>query len=221
MFKNALIMAAGRGNRMRPLTDVTPKALAPFKGSTLIEQSISKLAAYGVSTHVTVGYLGNILAETLIRKKIVASIINTEGHDNGWWLFNSICKNLDEPLLVLTCDNVTDLDLEFISAEYERLKSPACMLVGVKPIPGIEGDLIQHNDFCVTEISRECVGAVYASGIQVINPVTVNGIISPSENFSTIWKQLIRKQQLYVSREYKNSWFSIDTLDHLIQRNEK
>ena len=36
LITDVLIMAAGRGNRMKPLSDIIPKAMAPYKGTTLI-----------------------------------------------------------------------------------------------------------------------------------------------------------------------------------------
>ena len=43
MFSHAIILAAGKGLRMRPLTIKTPKALALFNGKTLVESVIKKI----------------------------------------------------------------------------------------------------------------------------------------------------------------------------------
>ncbi|MCK9538363.1 MAG: nucleotidyltransferase family protein [Dokdonella sp.] len=51
-IRTALILAAGRGTRMRPLTDVTPKPLLRAGGRMLIEHHLEKLAAAGVETVV-------------------------------------------------------------------------------------------------------------------------------------------------------------------------
>ena len=104
-------------------------------------------------------------------------------HDNGWWIFNTLISKINEPILVMTCDNVTDLDLDFMQSEYSRLNAPACMLVGVEPIIGVEGDLIEHKDNLVTNISRNNSGKTYASGIQVINPVACNMLIGTRKFF--------------------------------------
>lgn len=55
----AMILAAGRGERMRPLTDQTPKPLLPVGGQALIEYPIRGLAASGIR-HIVInlGYLG-------------------------------------------------------------------------------------------------------------------------------------------------------------------
>ena len=50
----ALIFAAGLGERMRPLTDSTPKPLLPVAGKPLIEWHLEKLAACGIEDVVTV-----------------------------------------------------------------------------------------------------------------------------------------------------------------------
>lgn len=52
MIAHALIFAAGRGERMRPLTDTTPKPLLPVGGKPLIEWHLERLAAAGVRTVV-------------------------------------------------------------------------------------------------------------------------------------------------------------------------
>ncbi len=216
-INHVLILAAGRGNRMRPLTDVVPKALAPFRGTTLIERTIENFHRHQIQLHVTVGHLGNVLAEVLLKKKLSSTLINTSGHDNAWWIFNSLMKFINEPVLVLTCDNVTDLDLNFIELEYIRLNSPACMLVPVSPIDGIDGDYIfATSSGEVKELSRLKNTNIYASGIQVINPMKVNSILDEFENFNDVWMGLIKNQQLFTSRTYENKWFSIDTLEQLI-----
>ena len=45
----ALIFAAGKGERMRPLTEATPKPLLPVAGKPLVEWHLEKLAALGVT----------------------------------------------------------------------------------------------------------------------------------------------------------------------------
>jgi MurNAc alpha-1-phosphate uridylyltransferase len=62
----AMILAAGRGERMRPLTDTLPKPLIPVGGKPLIQWHIEKLAAAGITDIViNHAWLGALLEETL------------------------------------------------------------------------------------------------------------------------------------------------------------
>ena len=75
-FEHAIIMAAGRGLRMRPLTDRIPKALAPVNESTLIGGRIESLRSSFKNVYITVGYKGSMLASYVIEKE-VSSVFNT------------------------------------------------------------------------------------------------------------------------------------------------
>lgn len=62
----AMILAAGRGERMRPLTDALPKPLLPVGDKTLIEHHIIRLQAAGCSeVIINTGWLGELLPEKL------------------------------------------------------------------------------------------------------------------------------------------------------------
>jgi NDP-sugar pyrophosphorylase family protein len=219
-LKNVLILAAGRGNRMRPLSDIIPKAMAPFKGDTLIGNTLNYFKNGSFQIHVTVGYKSSILAQYLLTGGQVSTLINTTGQDNAWWIFNSILSSFDKPILVLTCDNITELNLEFIENEYNKLNQPSCMIVPVKPIDSIAGDFILHNNGIVNSLERDKPSDCYCSGIQVINPQKINDLITSCDNFYDVWRQLIAINELKASNIYPNSWFSVDTLEQLIQQEQ-
>ena len=120
-INHAFIMAAGRGTRLMPLTKKIPKGLIKFKQTSLIANGIKKLKKYINNIHISVGYKGPILAKHLIEQK-VSSIINTDNKGNAWWIFNSIFKNFDGPLFVLTCDNVTNINFKKIAKDYFKKK---------------------------------------------------------------------------------------------------
>ena len=54
---------------MRPLTDNIPKAMAPYKGSTLIGNSIEKIKPFFNKIYVTVGYKATILTQHVMKKR--------------------------------------------------------------------------------------------------------------------------------------------------------
>lgn len=211
-------MAAGRGSRMMPLTDHIPKAMAKLGDTTLIANSIDKLKKHGLDIHITVGYKGADLAQHVIEHD-VSSIFNTEGKGNAWWIFNTILKLVNEPVLVLTCDNVVELDLDLIAKDYESFNCPNCMVVPVKPVAGLEGDFIFHNNNCVTELNRNKPSDIYCSGIQVLNPAGINATCDSSDDFYSVWMQLMKQQQLFSSNIYPKKWFAVDTLDQLDRAN--
>ena len=210
-IKHSFIMAAGRGVRLKPLTDKIPKAMIKFKQSTLISRGINKLKKKFKNIHISVGYKGPILAKHLIENN-VSTIFNTEGHGNCWWIFNTIIKHLNKPILVLTCDNITNIDFKKIEKDYLKKNSPPCMLIPVNPIKDLDGDYIFHKNNIVHDLSRNKISNIYCSGIQILNPFVINKIIKPCEDFNLLWKNLIKKKKLLVSDQMPKKWFTVDNI---------
>ena len=212
-------MAAGRGSRMMPLTNDIPKAMAKFRDTTLIANSIEKLKKHDLQIHITVGYKGADLAKHVVEHD-VSSILNTEGRGNAWWIFNTLMKLVNEPVLVLTCDNVVELDIDLIAKDYASFNSPDCMVVPVKPVAGLEGDFIFHDNNCVTELNRNKTSDIYCSGIQVLNPARITANCASSDDFYSVWMQLIERKQLFSSNVYPKKWFAVDTIEQLDRANK-
>ena len=219
-FDHALIMAAGRGMRMRPLTDDIPKALAPINESTLVGERIKSLQNKFQNVHVTVGYKGSMLASYVIEKE-ASSVFNTEGKGNSWWLFNTLMRFIDDPVLVLTCDNVATINFSSLFKDYLLKGSPPCMVVPVEPIKGIEGDYIFEDDGVVKELSRKRKSDYYCSGIQILNPKKINNSINVCDDFDEVWSQLIKITGLYSSSVIPENWYAVDDLTQLNYLNNK
>jgi len=211
-------MAAGRGQRMMPITELMPKPMAPFKGSTLIAQGIDRIREHVEHVHVTIGYKKAMLAQHVIEHG-ASSVFNTEGRSNSWWLYNTFLKSLDEPLYVLTCDNIVELDFSLLESHYFAQNQPPCMLVPVRPVEGLEGDYIFHENNLVRELSRSKPSDIYCSGIQILNPHAINRFTSDGGDFYSVWAQLIAQSRLVVSEVYPKTWISVDTVAQLEQVN--
>ena len=211
-------MAAGRGQRLAPLTDALPKPMAPYRGSTLIAEGIRRLTHSLDFIHITVGYRGAKLAQHVIQKD-VTTVFNTEGHSNSWWIHNTLMSRLDEPVYVLTCDNIVELNFSRLEHDYNDLGCPACMLVPVRPVEGLEGDYIFREGSVVSEVNRERESDIYCSGIQILNPATVSSLTENEGDFSGIWSRLIELGQLHVSSVYPDAWIAIDTWEQLAKAN--
>ena len=214
-INNLVILAAGRGIRMKPLTNKIPKAMAPLNQSTLIAEGLKRFKNKIKNVHITVGYKGSMLAKHVIEYD-VSSVINTEGKGNAWWLYNSILKKLDEPTYVITCDNIFNINLKKYENEYYKLKSPACMIIPTRPVENLGGDYVAFdNKNFVTNISRKKISQYYCSGIQIINPKEINNYTKKTENFYKVWSQLISIKKIKCSSILVKNWFAVDNVMQL------
>ena len=217
---HAFIMAAGRGIRLMPLTKKIPKGLVKYKQSSLIANGIKKLRKYINYIHISVGYKGPILAKHLIEKN-VSSIINTNNKGNAWWIFNSIFKNFNNPIYVLTCDNVTEINFKEIEKDYNKKGQPLCMIIPTKPVKGLDGDYIFRKKNIIQKLSRKNKTDIYCTGIQVLNPNKIYRKIKKTDDFNILWKRLIKINQLYVSDITPKKWFTVDNLNNYKNLNKK
>lgn len=214
MINHAVILAAGRGIRMMPMTKKIPKAMVKIKNQTLILNGIKKIQKYIKNIHITVGYKGSVIAKHVIRNN-VRSVINTNDKGNAWWIFNFPFNLINEPIFVLTCDNITNIDFNLIEKDYIKKGKPECFLIPVCPVKRLEGDFIHRRKNIVTKLSRTITSDIYCSGIQIINPYKINKIVKKTEDFNKVWKKLISKKKLVVSDIVPNQWFTIDSIKQL------
>ena len=105
MIDTAMILAAGRGERMRPLTDATPKPLIPVAGETMLDRAMARLAAHGVRTVVVnVHHLGEQIADHLGSR---ARIVREERLlETGGSVKNALPLLGDGPYFILNGDGL-------------------------------------------------------------------------------------------------------------------
>ena len=215
MFKYGLIIAGGTGTRMKPLTDYVPKPLVKYKDKELISYNLDFFKTNGIShTIVTYGYKSELLTNFLEKK--VNCLLNTIDKDNSYFLFNTIIKHIDEPILLLPCDIIIDLDVEKLYQEYIDLGSPSCLIVPLKNDRKVEADFLHTNGNKIIKINRDEESNFYASGIQIINPNKINNKIKSSENFYNVWMELIKNEELLISNTNVYFWEAIDNFNQII-----
>jgi MurNAc alpha-1-phosphate uridylyltransferase len=111
----AMILAAGRGERMRPLTDSTPKPLLKVNGKSLVECHIESLQAGGINELViNTGWLGNQIRTTLgdgsqYGVSIDYSLEPETAYETGGGIAHAL-PLLSDPFMVVNGDIWTDYD---------------------------------------------------------------------------------------------------------------
>jgi NDP-sugar pyrophosphorylase family protein len=117
----AMILAAGLGTRLKPLTDTRPKALVKLAGRTLLEITLTRLRTFGITEFIiNVHHFADQVTDYLKSKnnfgvRIEVSreevLLDTGGGlKKASWFFLEGPKNLDEPLLLHNVDVISTID---------------------------------------------------------------------------------------------------------------
>ncbi|WP_199096511.1 N-acetylmuramate alpha-1-phosphate uridylyltransferase MurU [Dyella sp. ASV21] len=142
-MRHALIFAAGLGERMRPLTEHTPKPLLAVGGKPLIEWHLEKLAAIDVRyVVINTSHLADQFPEALgdgsrWGLRIRYAYEGTTPLETGGGMFNALPLLGPEPFLVISGDVWSDIDLATLPAEP---KGTAHLLMVDNPAHHPRGD---------------------------------------------------------------------------------
>lgn len=121
----AMILAAGRGERLRPLTNRVPKALVEVQGETLLERHLRALASAGVETVViNLGWLGEHIVDSVGSgsRYGLNVVYSPEGEnilETGGGIHRALPMLGAQPFLVMNADILTDMPLSFADLGQE------------------------------------------------------------------------------------------------------
>lgn len=136
----AMILAAGLGTRLRPLTDNRPKALVELSGRTLLEITLSRLRAFGVNeVIVNVHHFADMVTDYLKSHKNFGMRIEISREDvlldtggglkKAAWFFLGDSSRLDEPFLLHNVDVISNIDFASMLQFHEENHALATLAV--------------------------------------------------------------------------------------------
>lgn len=218
--KIMVILAAGRGRRMRHLTRSIPKPLLKFKNKYLIDYVIEQ-APKGAVICVTVGYKAHMIKNHLNQR--IKFFIDTKGRGNAYFIFSQIIKDINKPIIVVPSDIKFQLDWSAIFRDYIRLGEPSCLIIPLfceKIINADQIQLLENSNISCINREVDCNTPYYCSGIQLLNPLKINQWMNPVDDFYTVWENLIACQEIRISKINVKNWVAFDTPEQLFNSNE-
>lgn len=210
----AMILAAGLGKRMQPLTLTTPKPLLKVGNTTLIDHALQQLQLAGIKeVMINVHHLG----DQIITHCGDGSAYNLKIHysvedillETGGGIFQALSFFNNEPFLVMSADVWTDFSLK----KLLTIKTKAAHLIFVdNPEYHPAGDygLDEHG---IVQLHSD-KKFTYAN-IAVIHPSLFDGEKHGVFKLSSVFKKAIEKKNV-TGEYYSGEWFNVGTTDDLI-----
>ena len=136
----AMVLAAGLGTRLRPLTDDRPKALVEVAGRTLLEISLTRLRSFGIrEVIINVHHFADLVLEYLkahdnfgMRIEISREdvLLDTGGGlKKAGWFFREDSRHLEEPFILHNVDVISTIDLQRMVQAHTEAKALATLAV--------------------------------------------------------------------------------------------
>lgn len=211
----AMILAAGRGERLRPLTDSTPKPLLNAGSKLLIEHHLHKLSAAGFNDVViNVGHLGQQIIDHLgdgsrYQLAIHYSDERSAVLETGGGIVKALPLLKSDPFLVINGDIWTDFDLSMLPDKVDRL---AHLVVVKNPAHHLEGDF-SVRDSLVKEKANQQPTWTY-SGMAVFHHAFFDQCKEERFPLAALLHKHIANEEV-TGEVYDGRWFDIGTRERL------
>jgi len=221
-IESAMVMAAGLGKRMRPLTATRPKPLVRVAGKPLIDHSLDRIEAAGIG-HVVVNvhYLADALEAHLAAQQRPFGIAISDERERlletGGGMVKALPQLRGDPILIVNSDNIwTDGpqdSIRHLARHWDGARMDALLLVIRQASAtghGGRGDF--HMD-PAGRLSRRKPGHVAPfvyTGVQLISPRLLDD--APEGPFSTniLWDRAIAAGRLF-GLSHMGQWFDVGT----------
>lgn len=211
----AMLLAAGRGERMRPLTDSCPKPLLPVAGKPLIQWQLERLAAAGCrDVVINLSWLGEQIADALgdgrqLGMRIAWSREPWPPLETGGGIHHALQLLGDEPFLLVNGDVYCDVDLGSLQLAPGDL---AQLLLVPNPPHHPRGD------FCLDAAGRivqDGAGErLTYSGIGLLSPALLEGA-TPGRFRLLPWLERAREAGRLGGQRHAGRWIDVGTPERL------
>ena len=225
----AMILAAGLGTRLRPLTDTLPKPLLPIAGHPLIVWNLLLLRRHGVTdVIINLHHLGHLIEEALgdgspFNMRIAYSkepmLLGTGGG------LKQVEPFFDgEPFFVLNGDTLFDLDLGAMAAAHRRSRAVATMALRADPDPDRWGAVeVDARQYVIRINGRgrtagEPTSKRMFAGVHLMHPRLLADV-TPGRESSIIeaYVRAIQGGETVVGYELSGYWSDIGTPERYAQ----
>ena len=218
-IKYGMILAAGLGKRMQPLTLKTPKPLLEINNYTLLERAINLLIGHGVQEiSINVHYLPDQIKSFINRKKFKVKItISNEENlllDTGGGVLKGTQNFGDNPFFVINPDTVWGkhylAELKSLEVIYLKNNKPTLLLVNKKLSidSSFKGDFNLNNE----KISKDVENQFIFTGLQIINRSILTNEKSEVFSMNKVWNKLIKDKNL-LGLESNQKFYHLNTSD--------
>lgn len=222
--EKAMILAAGIGKRMRPITATTPKPLIEVNGQALIDHGLDRLAAAGVkSCVVNVHYLAD-LVEVHVRRRRDMEILISDERDELLETGGGIKKALpllgEEPFFQLNADTSYWIEgvkpnLEHMIDAWDDSRMDVLLLISetVKAVGySGRGDFDMAKDGALTRRDERGVTPFAYAGAAILHPRLFEGAPEGRFSMNTLFDKAIENGRLF-GVQMEGIWLHIGTPD--------
>jgi MurNAc alpha-1-phosphate uridylyltransferase len=214
----AMILAAGFGKRLRPLTDTTPKPLLPVGGKPLMQHHIERLAAVGITDLViNISWLAEQIEDYFGDGSDYGVAISWSREqqplETGGGITNALPLLGDQPFLLINGDIWTDFPLQTITGNLSSELDGWLLLVD-NPGHNPQGDFGLVEGKLVSEASEKYT----FSGISLLRPQLFSGLgmSKPCFPLRDILRPAIDAQRIS-GQVYRGQWCDVGTVERYRQ----
>ena len=215
-IKHGMILAAGLGKRMHPITLKTPKPLIQIGNKNLLERAIDLLINHGIEEiAINVHHLPEQIKNFINKKKYKAKIIISDEQsmllDTGGGILNAT-RSFKKPFIAVNPDTLWNdaynNELKDLEDLYFKKNKSSLLLVN----KNLSFDTSFEGDFNLKDgvVSRDNINKFIFTGLQVLDHSVFKFIKDKIFSMNKVWNHLIQENSL-IANESKQKFYHLNT----------